>query len=123
MVSARAGDYDSADSDQGQGMVRVLTDMDFNGRVVRGVLRLRPDFDLLRVQDSGLSEETSDPDILEWAAGNDRIVLTHDRNTMVGYARDRIAAGLPMPGLIVVGNKAPIGQIISDLLLRSAANR
>lgn len=52
-------------------MVRVRTDMDFNGRVVRGVLRLRPDFDLLRVQDSGLSEETPDPDILEWAAGND----------------------------------------------------
>jgi hypothetical protein len=98
-------------------MVRVLTDMDFNGRIVRGVLRLRPDFDLLRVQDSGLPEETPDPDILEWAARNDRIVLTHDRNTMVGFARDRIAAGLPLPGLIVVDNKAPIGQIINDRLL------
>src|SRR5436190_24343346 len=98
-------------------MVRALTDMDFNGRIVRGVLRLRPTFDMVRVQDSGLAQDTPDPDILEWAAQNDRIVLTHDRNTMVGFARDRVAAGLPMPGLIVVDNTASIGRIITDLLL------
>jgi hypothetical protein len=98
-------------------MVRVLTDMDFNGRVVRGLLRIRPGFDLIRVQDSGLDQDTPDPDILEWAAQNDRIVLTHDRNTMVGFAQDPVAAGLSMPGLIVVDNTAPIGRIINDLLL------
>jgi hypothetical protein len=54
---------------------------------------------------------------LEWAAANDRIVLTHDRNTMVGFALARVAAGQPMPGLLVVDNTASIGQVISDLLL------
>src|SRR4051812_45903224 len=91
--------------------------MDFNGRIVRGILRLRPAFDVVRVQDSGLAQNTPDSDILEWAAQNDRIALTHDRNTMVGFARDRVAGGLPMPGLIVVDNTAPIGRIINDLLL------
>jgi hypothetical protein len=98
-------------------VVRVLTDFDFNGRIVRGVLRLRPDFDLIRVQDVGLAQNPPDPDILEWAAQNDRIVLTHDRNTMVGFAFDRVAAGQPMPGVFVADNTASIGQIISDLLL------
>jgi predicted nuclease of predicted toxin-antitoxin system len=98
-------------------MVRVLTDFDFNGRIVRGVLRLRPGFDLVRIQDTGLAQNTPDPDILEWAAANDRIVLTHDRNTMVGFAHARVAAGHPMPGLIVADNTASIGQIIDDLLL------
>jgi predicted nuclease of predicted toxin-antitoxin system len=92
-------------------MIRVVTDFDFNGRVVRGILRLRPTFDLVRVQDIGLAQNTPDPDILAWAAANDRIVLTHDQNTMAGFAFDRVAAGEPMPGVFVVDNTAPIGQV------------
>ncbi len=98
-------------------MVRVLTDFDFNGRIVRGVLRLRPGFDLVRVQDIGLADNTPDPEVLAWAAANDRIVVTHDRNTMVGFAFDRVAAGEPMPGVFVVDNKGRFRQIIDDLLL------
>ncbi|MBA4063799.1 MAG: hypothetical protein C0501_08820 [Isosphaera sp.] len=97
--------------------MRVVTDFDFNGRVVRGVLRVRPGFDLIRVQDTGLAQDTPDPDLLEWAAQNDRIVLTHDRNTMVGFATGRVAAGLAMPGVFVADNTAPFRRIIDDLLL------
>jgi hypothetical protein len=97
-------------------MVRVLTDNDFNGHVVRGLLLLRPAYDLVRVQDVGLAA-ASDPEILEWAAQNDRIVATHDRRTMSGYARDRVAAGLPMPGVFVVKSKATVRKVIDDLLL------
>ena len=98
-------------------MVRVLTDFDFNGRIVRGVLRLRPSFDLVRVQDVGLDQNTPDPELLEWAAQNDRIVLTHDRNTMGGFAHARVAPGQPMTGVFVADNTAPLRQIIDDLLL------
>jgi hypothetical protein len=97
-------------------MVRLVTDNDFNGRIVRGFLRLRPNADLVRVQDLGMAA-TPDPDLLEWAAQNDRIVVTHDRNTMVGFARARVAAGLPMPAVFVVNRRTPIGQVIDDLLL------
>lgn len=103
-------------------MVRVLTDMDFNGRIVRGLLRVRPDFDLVRVQDTGLADDTPDPDVLAWAAANDRIVLTHDRNTMSGFARARVAAGLPMPGLFIADDRAPIGQLIDDLVSLDGAS-
>jgi len=97
-------------------MVRVLTDNDFNGKIVRGLLRRRPSFDLVRVQDEGLAD-TADPGLLEWAAQNDRIILTHDRNTMVGFAYDRVAAGQLMPGVLIVNRTTPLGRIIEDLLL------
>lgn len=97
-------------------MVRLLSDENFNGRIVRGVLRQRPTIDLVRVQDVGLSG-IDDPAVLEWAAQNDRIVLSHDQNTLVGFALDRVTAGEPMPGLIVMDNSAAIGQVINDLLL------
>ena len=35
-------------------MLRFLTDEDFNGRVLAGVLRRLPDLDIVRVQDVGL---------------------------------------------------------------------
>lgn len=97
-------------------MIRVLTDNDFDGRVVSGVVRRRPGFDLLRVQDVGL-EGKPDPEVLAWAAGENRIVATRDRNTMVGFALARVAAGEPMPGLIVAAPDGPVAAVIDDLLL------
>lgn len=97
-------------------MVRLVTDNDFNGKIVRGLLRRRPTFDFVRVQDIGMAA-TPDPDLLAWAAANDRLVATRDRNTMVGFAHARVAAGEPMPGVFVVDHDAPIGSVIDDLLL------
>jgi hypothetical protein len=36
---------------------------------------------------------------------------------MIGFARDRIAAGIPMPGLFVLRPRTSIGQAIDALLL------
>lgn len=96
-------------------MLRLLTDNDFNGRIARGLLRRCPGIDLIRVQDVGLAN-APDPDILAWAAENGRIVATHDRNTMVGFARGRMAAGESMPGLFVADRTA-IGRVIDTLTL------
>ena len=62
-------------------MMRLLADENFHGVVVRHVLIRCPGLDLVRVQDVGLSGAT-DPEVLAWAAANDRIVLTHDHRTM-----------------------------------------
>ena len=37
-------------------MIRFLADENFNGRILRGVRRENPDADILRVQDSPVSE-------------------------------------------------------------------
>lgn len=49
-----------------------------------------PSLDVVRVQDVGLIE-TDDPIILEWAAKDRRILLTHDASTVTMYAYDLIA--------------------------------
>ena len=65
--------------------MRLLADENFNGDIVRGLLLRQPDLDIVRVQDVGLAG-ADDPDILAWAAENNRIVLTHDRATMSDHA-------------------------------------
>ena len=57
------------------------------------------------------------PEVLAWAAAEGRILITNDRNTMVGFAYQRVAAGEPVPGLIATTNEQSIGSAIDDILL------
>jgi hypothetical protein len=75
----------------------------------------------LRVQDIGLMR-TPDPDVLAWAGAAGRIVLTHDRHTMTGFATTRIMAGQPMPRLFVVDRQASSGRTLNDLEVLAAAS-
>ena len=97
-------------------MIRFLADENFNGKILRGVRRERPDADVLRVQDTTIYK-APDPEVLEWAAREGRVLLTHDIETMVGFANERIATGLSMPGVIAARDTLTIGQVIDDLLL------
>lgn len=96
--------------------MRLLTDENFNGAILRGLVRRLPELDIVRVQDVGLIH-TDDPDILEWAANERRILLTHDVATITMYAYERVNQGLPMLGVIEVIATASIGKIIDDLEL------
>jgi uncharacterized protein DUF5615 len=97
-------------------MLRLASDADVHGDLIRGLRRRRPDIDLLRVQDI-LLDETSDPAVLSWAAREGRVLITNDRNTMIAFARQRVSAGEPMPGLIATTNEQSIGAAIEDILL------
>ena len=97
-------------------MLRLAVDEDVNGRVVRGLLRRVPGLDLVRVQDAGLMG-ARDPQILAWAASNDRVLLTQDANTMTHHAYRRLTDGSGMSGVIVVAQRLPIGDVIEDLVL------
>jgi len=97
-------------------VIRLLTDENFDGDILRGLLRRMPSLDVVRVQDVGLIE-TADPTILAWAAAEERILLTHDRDTVPGFAYDRIRRGEPMPGVFLVSDQMPRGRAIDELLL------
>jgi hypothetical protein len=96
-------------------MLALAADENFNNDVVRGLLRRRPDLDVVRVQDAGLSD-ADDPTILAWAAREMRLLLTHDVSTMTHYAYERVRAGEPMPGVFEVKRRIPIGLAIEDIL-------
>jgi predicted nuclease of predicted toxin-antitoxin system len=98
-------------------MIRLLVDENFDYDLVRGALRRRPELDLIRVQSVGLTQ-TDDPEILAWAARERRVVVTHDVNTMPGFAIERMSRGEPMAGLFIVHQEgATFSKIIDDLLL------
>jgi hypothetical protein len=56
-------------------MVRWLADENLNKDIVRGLLRRRPNLDIVKVQDAGLSG-MDDSSLLVWAAGQDRVLIT-----------------------------------------------
>lgn len=96
--------------------MRWVADENFNNDIIRGLLRRKPDVDIVRVQDTGLSG-ADDPTVLEWAADEGRVLLTHDVSTITRYAYERVEAGKPMPGVFEVSRDIPMGVVIEDLLL------
>lgn len=102
-------------------MLRLVSDEDVHGAIIKGLKLRDPNLDIVRVQDVGLMH-TPDPAILEWAATEERVVLTEDVNSMVGFAWNRVRAGQPMPGVIAIREDASIGQAIDDVLLVAQCN-
>jgi hypothetical protein len=76
----------------------------------------------VRAQDVSLSG-VDDPEVLAWAAREGRVLLTHDVSTITRYAYERVAGGLPMPGVAELDQDAPVGSVIPDLLLLAEASR
>jgi hypothetical protein len=97
-------------------MLRLVSDADVNGDIIRGLHRARPELDLVRAQDVGLTSRP-DPDVLIWAAAQGRILITNDRNTMVGFAYQRVTRAEVMPGMIATSNEQSIGGAINDIVL------
>jgi hypothetical protein len=97
-------------------MLRLAADENFNNDIVRGIIRRNPTIDIVRVQDASLSG-ADDPTVLEWAAQTQRVLLTHDVETITLYAYERVRAGQPMPGVFEVSRSIPIGQAIEDIML------
>jgi hypothetical protein len=96
--------------------LRFAADENFNGNILRAILQYLPALDILRIQDTAVAEG-SDPAILEWAAREGRIILTHDVRTLPGFAFERVRAGQPMAGVIEVDDDARMGDILEDIVL------
>ena len=96
--------------------MKFLTDEDFDNRIFRGLLRRLPNLDIIRVQETEVASR-SDPDVLEWAAFENRVLLTHDVNTMTLYFMERMKNGLSSPGILFVRQTLPIGFVINELVI------
>jgi hypothetical protein len=95
-------------------MLRLLTDENFNDKILRALRRRLRNFDYIAVHLGGMSGFT-DEQLLEWAAKESRVIVTHDVKTMPRHAVSRMAEGLRMPGLGVVPNQLDVGRAVADL--------
>ncbi len=96
-------------------MLRFLADENLNRNIVRGLRRVE-NVDILPAQDAGLAG-SDDPTILDWAAAESRIVVSHDVNTLVQLAWQRVVDSVVMPGVIIVPPACATADVIADLLL------
>lgn len=96
--------------------MKQASDENFDADIVRGLVRILPELDLVSVRDAELAG-SPDPVVLAWAAGEDRVLLTHDRDTMPSFAYDRVRAGEPLTGVFLVSDRMPRGEAIEQLAL------
>ena len=97
-------------------MISLAIDENFDHHILRALLRRLPKLDARTVVAAGLAG-ADDPKVLEWAAHEGRALLTHDVHTMTRFAYERVARGDTMPGVIEVGTRASIGELVEDLTL------
>ena len=95
-------------------MLRLLIDENFDQRILRGMRLRLPELDYIIVQRAGMSG-LSDSTLLDWAARQGRILVTHDVNTITRHAHERTKHGQPMSGVIIVPDALEIGRAIGDL--------
>jgi hypothetical protein len=76
--------------------------------------------DVLRVGDlADLPLGILDPDLLLWAERAQRILVTHDPDTMPNHLANHLAAGRHSPGVFMIRHRGTLPQIVS--FLRDAA--
>ncbi len=102
--------------------IRFLADADLDGAIVRGVHRREPSIDFKNASDAAL-EGLSDPEVLELAAAEGRILVSHDTSTMPVHFAARIRLGQRSPGALLVFQSAHVGDIIESLLTIWSASR
>ncbi len=94
---------------------RFLADADFNQKIVAGLRRREPAIDFQNAREGGLIGRP-DPEVLDQAAKEGRVLVSHDRQTMLGHF-SRFIGTQASPGLIIVSQELDIGQAIEELLL------
>jgi hypothetical protein len=101
--------------------LRFQADADLKYTIVKAVRQREPSIDFASAVESGL-EGISDLEILERAAQEDRILVSHDRRTMLAHFRARLEAEKPSPGLFVASQGVPLPQVVSAIVLTWAAS-
>jgi len=95
--------------------VRLQADADLNEHIVKGVLRREPGIDFRTASPAGLYG-LRDLEVLAMAAGEGRILVSHDRKTMPRICAKFIQT-TNSPGLFLVSQKTDVLIAIESLLL------
>ena len=102
--------------------LRFLADADLNQAIVAGVRERERALDFMTANEANL-EGRSDPEVLEFAATQGRILVSHDTSTMPVHFSQRMRARGASPGVLLVRQRASVGQIVDALLLVWSASR
>ena len=96
--------------------MRFLTDEHVSPALVRGLKRSLPETDVLELRHTDLLGAT-DPEVLDFAASQSRILITRDISTVPDFAFERVREARAMPGVFIWRRKASLGDVLADLVL------
>src|SRR5689334_3009402 len=102
-------------------MIRFLADADLNHVIVKGCRRQEPTLDFMSANEAKL-EGVPDVEVLEFAAEQNRILVTHHRRTMPWHFGEFLMRGASSPGVFLVNQHAPFADVIEQLVLIWAAS-
>ena len=97
-------------------MLDLAADENFKQQIINGLRRRLPRLDVVTVRGAGIAGAI-DPHVLAWAAGEGRVLLSHDTRTIKRHAYARVAAGEPMVGVLEVPDLMAIGHAVEELAL------
>jgi len=100
--------------------LRLQADADLNQRIVAGLRRLEPAIDLQSAAEA-IFEGKSDLEVLAYCADQRRTLLTHDQKTMPHHFATFLAERTS-PGVIIVPQDMPIGQVVHEVYLAWVAS-
>ena len=95
--------------------IRFQADADLNEDIVSGVRRREPSIDFQTAEEAGL-RGLVDKGVLELAAADGRILVTHDRRTMPLEFASFIQARTS-PGLAIVSQRTSVLEVIEEVVL------
>jgi hypothetical protein len=101
--------------------IRFQADADLNQIIVSALVRRVPAIDFRTATAAGLAG-LKDEDVLALAARDASILVSHDQATMPRHFGEFIRSHRS-PGLIVVPQHLPLGEVVEDLILIWTATR
>jgi len=96
--------------------IRFLADVNLDFSIVQGVRHREPSVDFKSAKDAGL-DGLSDDEVLEVAATEGRILVSHDKNTMPLHFQTRLRSGRPSPGVLLALPRSSVGEVIESILI------
>jgi len=96
--------------------IRFLADEDRHDAIVSGTRLREPAIDFLSIHETGL-EGAPDPIVLDFAAQEARVIVSHDVSTMPVHFAQRMREGRRSPGLLLASQDNRIGEVIDSLVL------
>jgi hypothetical protein len=95
--------------------IRFQADNDLNQNIVRAVRRHNILIDFQTAHEAKL-HNLSDEEVLAFAAGEERILVSHDRRTMPFYFAE-FTSKQTSAGVILISQELPLNQAVAELLL------
>lgn len=95
--------------------IRFQSDADLNPAIGRGLVRREPAIDWRPAQ-RFIPDATPDPEVLQLAADDGRVLVSRDAKTMPRHFAEFVATH-SSPGLILVPVSVTIGEAIEELLV------